>query len=434
MLAQPNMSIDKIERSNVHHLVMDIAWYGLALAATSRFLSVYAIRLGATPLDLGLITAIPSLVLLLSAATGSAWMRHFGNPSQALIIPGFVFRFIFLLPAFTPFVPVQWQPEWLIISVSLPALMQGASSTAFVMLMRSAVQDSSMSSILSKRSTAMNIAIAIGALCFGVWLESAPYPFNYQVMFVVAFAFALISYIHCLRVDWRVNERITHPPQRAENPTQNKVSVKDAWKAPRFRQVAIVVMITHISFFSIVAVTPLHLVEKFNASEGFMALFAMVELAGGAVVGLLAARVSSRIGTRPMIALAMLGTALAGVIYAITPSLVFALVGAALSGASWTAVAMIGLFAYFTENTPTEHTAVYSSAYHQVIGLASFIGPLIGSALATSGLNLVVVLLIGAALRLLAAPLLEYHLKDTIKEVGAASIHHLKLVSIRRKH
>ena len=37
------------ERANFHHLVMEVAWFGLALATTSRFLSVFAIRLGRDP-------------------------------------------------------------------------------------------------------------------------------------------------------------------------------------------------------------------------------------------------------------------------------------------------------------------------------------------------------------------------------------------------
>jgi MFS family permease len=450
MLSQSNMSsanpesetptppLAEIERSNVRHLVMDIAWFGLALAATTRFLSVYAIRLGATPLDLGMITALPALILMISAATGSAWMRRFGSASRALILPAFFFRLVFLLPAFAPFLPLHLQPAWLIFSVSLPALVQGSSATAFVTVMRSAVQDNGIPKILSKRSTVMNITIAIGALAFGFLLERAPFPLGYQLMFVLAFVFALISYSHCIRIDCRVNDRFS-PSRRAtavegDNKTRTAVSVMDAWRSPRFRQVALVVMITHIAFFSIVPVTPLHIITKFGAAEGFMAVFAMVELAGGALIGLIAPRVASKVGTRAMIAVSMLGTALAGVVFALAPSLPITLIGAALSGASWTAVAMIGLFAYFTENTPSDQVPAYSSAYHQVIGLATFIGPLIGSTLANSGINLVVVLLIGAGMRLIAAPLLEHHLKDRIKEVSVASFNHVKLAYIRRSH
>src|SRR5690606_10165919 len=79
---------DVVERSNFNHLVMDIAWFGLALAATSRFLSVYAIRLGGTPADLGWLTSFPALLLLISATFSGWWQQHFPNAVKAVFLPG----------------------------------------------------------------------------------------------------------------------------------------------------------------------------------------------------------------------------------------------------------------------------------------------------------------------------------------------------------
>ena len=58
-----NPAVDRTTNANFHHLVMDVAWFGLALAASSRFAQFYAIRLGATPIELGWLAALPSLVL-----------------------------------------------------------------------------------------------------------------------------------------------------------------------------------------------------------------------------------------------------------------------------------------------------------------------------------------------------------------------------------
>jgi hypothetical protein len=44
-----------------------------------------------------------------------------------------------------------------------------------------------------------------------------------------------------------------------------------------------------------------------------------------------------------------------------------------------------------------------------VIYLATFLGPMIGTGLRNAGINLIVVILIGAALRLLAAGLTQFH-------------------------
>lgn len=418
MFAKLN-NLSTVEQSNVRHLVRDIAWFGIAAAATSRFLSVYAIRLGADATALSLLTSIPALVLLFSSTFAGLWVRRFDSPKSALLIPGIAFRFVFLLPAFAPFVPRQWQAPYLIFAASLPAIVQGLAATAFVILMRSAIQDPVVPSLLSRRSMAFNITLAIGALGFGYWLEQATFPQNYQIMFLFAFFAALMSMRHVMYVDTTPN------PCPLASPAGDKAakSAASPWHSPGFRRVALTIMIAYIAYFSVYALVPLHLVNNLNASEGFIALYGIVELTAGAAVGMFTSRVSARIGNRAMVALAMIGTSISTAIVALSPSLPFTLLAAGMAGASWTTVAMIGLYAYFTENTPPEHMSTYGAAYHQVLGLAMFIGPLVGSLLARSGLELVIVLLIGSGLRFIAAPLMESQLFNVIRKASGSVLH-----------
>jgi MFS family permease len=386
------------ENGNFRHLVMDIAFYGLALGAYGRFLTVYAIHLGATPLEQGLLSSLPALVLLLFSSIGAWWTRRFSDPGRALVIPAIVFRTVFILPAFAPFFPPQWQPLYLILCVSLPAVMQGASGTSFLMLMRASVSDTRMTQLLSKRSLALNIGVGIGALAFGVWLRNVAFPLNYQLMFGLAFVFAMMSLRECTKV------RILNP--LPASPKQDPSS--NPWRSSGFKQLAMVTIIIHIAYFSVLAVIPLYLTKVLHADEVFIAVFGIVELAAGALTGAMTPRIVQKIGNRAMIAGAMLATAIAAIIIAIAPNLWLTLIGSALAGGAWTAAASVGLWGYFNQTTPMEHMTTYSTAFHQVIGLSVFIGPLVGSLLANSGMNLVAVLMIGAALRLVAAPLIEY--------------------------
>jgi len=374
-----------------------VAWFGLALAATSRFLSVYAIRLGASPVELGLIASLPAIMLLFSSAFGAWWLRRFRSPTKALIIPGFGFRLLFLLPAFAPLFPPHLQPLWLILSVTLPAIPQGIAGVTFLVLMRSAVPDQHLTALLSRRMMAFNIGLSISALAFGLWLENAPFPFNYQTMFVVAFLLALVSERHCTKI-----RCLTYTPI-----SQKKTTADNPWKAVKFLRVAFVIMVTHIAFTSIMPLTPLHLMNDLGATEGFMALFGLAELSAGALVTLFTLRIVKGIGNQAMIALAMIGTARAAILIALAPSLPLTVVAAALSGASWTAAA-IGIVGLFTESTPQVSMMRWSIAYQQVIGLAMFIGPMLGSWLVEGGMKVVLVIVFGAGLRLLAGALTEY--------------------------
>ncbi len=106
----------------------------------------------------------------------------------------------------------------------------------------------------------------------------------------------------------------------------------------------------------------------------------------------------------------MVGTALAALILATANHLPITLVAGAISGASWTA-ATIGLFGLFIDSThdvPNTEMTRYSTVYHQLIFVAAFIGPMIGSNLANIGIALPLVMLLGVTLRILASSTVIY--------------------------
>lgn len=392
---------DRIYRANYQHLIWDILFFGIGLAATSRFVSVFAIRLGADAADLSLIASLPALVLLFSSGFGRWWLKHFSTPSRALIIPGFAFRFWFIVPALAPLFVPELRVPWLILGTSLIAIPQGLASIAFVVMMREAVPAKWMTTLLSRRSLALNLGLAGAALAFGVWLEWVPFPLNYQSMFVIAFIFGVLS--------WRETLLIRLTPAQTKALAQPKPAVKTGspWRIRGFYPVMVAIVATHVTYYAINALIPLHLVQNLDASEGFIAVFGLVELLSAAVASLITTRISERIGVRAMIALGMVMLAISSVIIALSPVLWLTLLGAVLSGAAWTMAAVVGLFAYFNERTTPQEMEQLSGPYHQVIGIAVFIGPLIGSTLTGAGIPLVVVLLIGSVLRLFSAPLID---------------------------
>ncbi len=385
------------ERANYYKLVVEVAWFGLAIASTSRFLSVYAIRLGATPVELGWMTSLPFMVLLISTSLSGWWRGKFSDSVHAIFWPSLAFRFVFLLPALTPLFPVHLQPLWLIVSVALPALPQGVSTTIFVGMLREAISDDKLVKLASSRNLWMNVTIAIAALGFGVWLEHAPFPLNYQVMFLAAFALALISHLYVMKI------RVIPVTVEKQTKAEAKSNAKPL-NSPLFLRAVVTGVVIHIGFMSIVAVTPLHLVNNLGATEGFMALFGIAELTSAALICMFTDRFARQHGNRKMVGLAMFGTTAAAIILATAHNLPITLVAAALSGASWTAAAigLYGMFAESTQDVPLKDMTRYTTMYHQIIYVAAFIGPMIGSNMANMGMNLMAVLMMGMLLRLIA--------------------------------
>ena len=267
-------------------------------------------------------------------------------------------------------------------------------------MLREAVPEERLTALISKRTIVMNIGLGIAVLGFGFWLESAPFPMNYQVMFLAAFALALISHLQLLRVKIK-----PAPITRHHTPTD-----ATPLKSPRFQKVLFIGVVIHVSFFAILPITPLHLVDSLGANEGFMALFGLAEIGAAAGISLFTSRIVAKIGYQKMVGLSMIGTAVAALIMATAQNLPITMIAATFSGASWTA-ATIGLFGLFTESThdvPNADMTRYATIYHQLLFIAAFIGPLIGSNLASAGFPLAMVMLLGVILRLLAGGTIMY--------------------------
>ncbi|MBZ0297624.1 MAG: MFS transporter [Anaerolineae bacterium] len=388
------LSSNQQERANYYKLVVEIAWFGLAVASTSRFLSVYAIRLGASSNDLGWMTSLPFVMLLVSTTFSSWWRSRYTSSIKAIYWPSLGFRLVFLLPALTPLLPAHLQPMWLIFSVALPALPQGISSTIFVGMMREAIPEEKQVKLASARNLWMNITIALAALGFGVWLEHAPFPMNYQVMFLAAFVLAMISQWHVMKIHLK-SEEVPAPLVKSN---------AQPLRSPVFQRAILTGVIIHIGFMAVIPVTPMRLVNDLNANEGFMAIYGIAELASAALICVFIGRIANYLGNRKMIAFAMFGTAASAFILASAQQLPVTLLAAALSGASWTAAAigLYGLFVESTHNLPINDMTRYTTVYNQIIYFAAFIGPMIGSNLANTGLSLITVILIGGFMRSLA--------------------------------
>lgn len=387
-------SVDQsTEQANFRALIADIAWFGLAFAATSRFLQVYAIRLGASAFELGLMSALPALIWLGSSMLSSWWARRYPNTVQALRLPSLGMRLVFFLPMLAPLFPAHLQVAWLVFAVTATAIPQGISNVLFMDTMRKAMPNPTrLTALLARRLLFFNIIVAATTLVYGLWLEAGPFPINYVLMFGVAFAAAYMSYRAVMQI---------RLPNQIHTPRQSRLKVRPFASKP-FRQMALVAFIMHVSFTSISAIIPLRLVQELSAGESYMALYGMVELGAGALISLVAARAAQRLGSQGLIVIGMAGTALAALIIATSGNLSIILISAALSGASWTLAGSIGLFRYFSDSSPAgEGSVEYATTYNQSIGVAMFAGPMLGSALVMGGVNLAGVLLIGALLRVL---------------------------------
>lgn len=419
-----------VGKANFFHLVADVAWFGLALAASTRFLNMYAIRLGATPFELGLLTSLPGLSLLVATMLSGWWRKKFKTTLGALFLPGLIFRLIFFLPVFAPLFPSHLQVVWLIASITVPAIPQAIAGVIFLVMMRESVSHDSWNRLNGYRTLAMNLGIALGAVGCGLLLNTVAFPTNYQLMFVLAFSFTIVSFFHVMRVKTPYPATIAAAMNSAAaNGDSSAIDVPETetaqpktrlWLTPSFQTAAFVTLLAHLAFQSVNSLLTLY-VERMGADEAFLSVSGLVELMAGASVALFAHRIINRVGIRTFITISVAGLALAAFALVAAPTLNLTLIASALTGASWS-MTIIGAIGFFYERIPQEHLHSGTMAYQQVVSVAQFIGPMIGAALATSGISLAMVLFIGGTLRLGAAFLIQMDIFEPVRRRGLLAV------------
>ena len=387
----------RTEQQNFGRLIQDIGWFGFASAATLRFLPYFALRMGATPLEVGLITALPAVMLFIVNWLSGWWHHRYTNSVRAMILPTVVHRMVFLLPFFTVFLPEESRPFWIILSVVLPSIGQGISSTVFIIIMREAVSQAQITHLMARRKLWMSVAIAAGTLLSGVLLQVLPFPLNYQVVFLVGFGGSLISFYHLTKI--KVTEREPPPAIPFVRLVREQVGSTNT------RSVVYVTLTTFAAFYFIVGVIPVHL-EALGATEGFIAIFGVVELIAAVASSFVTVRLVQVFGNRGLVAVSVMATSVAAVVLAIAGDVWLTLIAAAFTGAAWT-IADIAMFGYFTERTRTENMGA-TMVYNEMMYVGMFVGPLLGNSLLQLGMSTVSVLMLGAGLRVLAGLLVQW--------------------------
>jgi len=404
-LLEQTQAVVQQEKRNIFHLVMDIAWFGLATPAMGSFLSVYFINLGATALHLGLLSALPAIFMLLGTFLTGPWSRRFPDNRRALVVPALIMRLRILLLAFVPLLPPEWRIPAALAMLALLASGSSVAGVVFLVLMQEAVTVRRFTHLLSQRQMAYNIGFALSTLALGVWLERVDFPLNYQVMFVVAFFLALVSMWHALQVRPLPEEMETPAPVPLNTAPARQVN---PWRTSHFRGLVGMIGLVLAAYYAILPVIPLRLVNDLGATEGFIAIFSLLELTGAATMAYFAHRFVERFGHQAMIRACMTVAGLTAAILAVAPSMVFTLPAALINGAAWVGID-VSQFSFFRKMIGSGNKTAYTNAYYQMLSLVSFIGPLIGSTMASQGVSLPIVLLVGAALRVAAGWAMSFY-------------------------
>lgn len=394
-------------RSNFWHLYFDIAWFGVLSGTAVNFLNVYATRLGASGLQIGLLTAMAAVVNLFLAIPAGRWIekRHTG---RAVFWSSVIFRIGYVL-----WIPLPWLFDaqgqiWaLIILAFLMAIPLTPLGVGFNALFAEAVPERFRAQVAGTRNITFAITYMLTSFGAGTILKNLPFETGYTVIFAIgAFGAAMSSY-HIYHVEPLQEESfplrpapIAAPEIRAASPRGIRSALRlDIWKTP-FRNILLVLFFFHLAHYMSAPIFPIFNVRVLNLNDNNLgigtALYYLSVLIGSTQFR----RVAQRYGNKKVTGWGVAGISLYPFMLAASHNVWQFYLLSFLGGFLFSMVngAYIN---YMLENIPPDDRPSHLAWYSIVLNVAILASSLMGPAIAEVT-GLVNALIIFGVLRILA--------------------------------
>jgi MFS family permease len=366
-------------RYNARILSLEVTWAGAAGGVFSGFLSIFALRLGASPFEIGLLTTGPALASIIFPLPATRLVkRHWGK--AVVVVPLAIYRLFYAVVALVPLLPQQGRVVVLVAALGLLSVPLAVFNTAFVPLFAKVLPQDMRGRIIGIRGTFAGLTSTVAVLVAGWILDRIPFPLNFEIMFGVAFFFAQMStwLISRLAIP-ALNEDVPASAASMERAATGRAGILGRLPrhGPFWRFMASVVVLLLGVYFPM-ALYPLVMVDRLHASNAWIGAFSMGGGLCGVVLAALWAKGSAKIGSRwLLVAICALYT-LVPLGASHTASLE-AYIPVSLAGGGLGAVLGMGLLQCLLEVTPERQQTEYMAIYSMVANIAVASAPILGT-------------------------------------------------------
>jgi MFS family permease len=412
-------------RSNFTHLYLDIAWFGVLSGSAMAFIAVYAARQGATVFQLGLISAGPAIVNLISTLPAGRWLEK--QPMGTAVFWTSVFHRAFYLlwiPLPTLLTPQGqiWTFIELILLMSIPGT---ALAVGFNALFAEAVPLEWRGQVAGTRNALLAATFTLTTLLCGQILTRLPFPMGYQIVFGIGFLGAALSSFHLWFVRPLPNGNAAPRNGRGlgDLAWPGRIRLADGLRSAvglrfltrsgglrllrteiisgSFGKVMAVLFAFHVAQYLPIPLFPIYWVEKLHLSDQEISWGTAIFYATVLLGSIQLARLAQRLGNRRVTAVGAMLMSAYPALLALSRGLGLFLAASFVGGFGWSLMSG-ALNNYVLERVPQDDRPAHLAWYNLVLNAAILIGSLAGSFLAGK-LELSTALALFAVCRLLAA-------------------------------
>lgn len=417
----------RLKAHNARQLYLDILWYGILAGSAQAFLAVYAARIGATGLQIGLLTAGPAVVSLLVSLPAARALEG-RSLLRAAFVSSVWFRLGYIPLVFLPVLFAAHIQTWvlpaLIVLMSAPGTVLAISFNA---MFADVVPPEDRAMVVGRRNALLAVSMMTTSLVSGWLLDAIVFPLNYQIVFALGLVGAGMSSYYLARLrptDGSPPARVGRPLFDMARPgtlgfgdvirmgaglrfltrgSGGHLLRADLLRGP-FGLFMFVLFVFYTVQFAPVPVMPLVLVRALNLSDSAISVGNALFHGATLLVSMRLHWLSARFSHQRLLAFSALLYGLYPLLIGLAGNATLYWVASIVGGAVW-GVAAGALVTRLMERVPAgdrpAHMALHSLALNFGVLAGSLLGPLLGDAL-----GLREAMLVTAGLRLAAGVLM----------------------------
>jgi hypothetical protein len=371
----------QIKRRNYRTVQLDGIGIGFANAATP-FLPVFLTRLGATNIQVGLLTSMPALTgLLLSIFIGN-YLQTRKNIVPWFSISRLVVVSSYGLTGIIPFiVPREYAIPAILVLWAVVTLPQTVLAVSFSVVMNAVAGPEGRFDLMSKRWSIVGFTTAVTVAVVGQILDRIDFPINYQIVFMGLSLGGVLSFFLTSRI--KLEELESVPLEAGISAKQRLLHfIELVSHEPAFLTFVFKRFVFLSGTALAVPLFPLYYVREVGASDAWIGIINTVQTAVLLFGYYLWTRFSRKRGTRFVLLWTTFGMSLYPALAAFTLRVELLALYAGIAGIFQAGLDLV-FFDELMKRVPVKYSATFVSVAQSIQFLSLVAAPLIGTFLAT---------------------------------------------------
>lgn len=394
---------------NLLLLYAQVFCQGIAIGGAMAFISVFLVRLGAPNWVVGAYTSLPALVMTLVALPAGGFVQRQVSLVRTAAWSRLIFRSVVGMLSLVPFLPAGMAPYAVLVArgfISLPGSVHSVSMTT--LLGRITRPQDRMSFLSRRRAIRQMLSAAMGFIA-GQWLSLVRFPLNYQLLFLTAAIAGLGTYLALTHIELEPedepsqeqDEEVEQPqaPQKPQPGIREMLGiVRDR---PIFARYIMAMFLFRMGTRLPQGLYPIFRVRTLGSTDAWIGIILTVRRTLLTAVYFAMGHLLRKEEHRRWLWVTMFGLALHPATTALARNPTMLLIPAAIGGL-FAGGANVSLSSTLMRVSPDGERALYASMNTFVAQITRFVGPMLGTLLA-SLLGIRVALYVAAGVRVVGA-------------------------------